>query len=64
MAEAVFAARAAQTPLAPRLKVDSCGTAAYHVGETPDERTVATCQKVSQACKGKVYKEEMQADDG
>lgn len=29
------------------IKVDSCGTAAYHVGEEPDERTVATCQKVS-----------------
>lgn len=46
MAEAVFAARAHLTPLAPRIKIDSCGTAAYHVGETPDERTVATCRKV------------------
>ncbi|KAH9486603.1 Low molecular weight phosphotyrosine protein phosphatase [Psilocybe cubensis] len=25
--------------------VDSCGTAGYHVGESPDERTVAICQK-------------------
>jgi len=25
--------------------VDSAGTAGYHVGDTPDERTVATCQK-------------------
>jgi len=25
--------------------VDSCGTAGYHVGEEPDERTVAVCQK-------------------
>ena len=47
MAEAVFAARARLTPLAPRIKIDSCGTAAYHVGETPDERTVSTCRKVS-----------------
>ncbi|CAE6408406.1 protein-tyrosine phosphatase [Rhizoctonia solani AG-1 IB] len=27
--------------------VDSAGTAAYHVGEPPDERTVATCKKHS-----------------
>ncbi|KAG9099547.1 hypothetical protein FS749_001034 [Ceratobasidium sp. UAMH 11750] len=27
--------------------VDSAGTAAYHVGEPPDERTVATCEKYS-----------------
>ncbi|QRW27265.1 phosphotyrosine protein phosphatase [Rhizoctonia solani] len=25
--------------------VDSAGTAAYHVGELPDERTVSTCKK-------------------
>lgn len=25
--------------------VDSAGTAAYHVGEEPDDRTVATCRK-------------------
>jgi len=25
--------------------VDSCGTAAYHVGEDPDDRTVSTCKK-------------------
>jgi len=25
--------------------VDSCGTASYHVGESPDERTVAVCKK-------------------
>lgn len=47
MAEAVFASRASRKPhLARRIKVDSCGTAAYHVGEAPDERTVATCEKV------------------
>ncbi|KAJ9124364.1 hypothetical protein QFC22_001164 [Naganishia vaughanmartiniae] len=46
MAEAVFADQASKKPhLAPRIKVDSCGTAAYHVGEEPDERTVATCRK-------------------
>jgi len=25
--------------------VDSCGTARYHAGESPDERTVAVCRK-------------------
>ncbi|KAH9984647.1 phosphotyrosine protein phosphatase I superfamily [Russula compacta] len=27
------------------LTVDSAGTAGYHVGEEPDERTTATCEK-------------------
>jgi len=27
------------------IEVDSAGTAAYHAGEDPDERTVATCKK-------------------
>ncbi|KIY70152.1 phosphotyrosine protein phosphatase [Cylindrobasidium torrendii FP15055 ss-10] len=27
------------------IEVDSCGTGAYHCGEDPDERTVATCRK-------------------
>ncbi|KAL0580825.1 Low molecular weight phosphotyrosine protein phosphatase [Marasmius crinis-equi] len=27
------------------IEVDSCGTGAYHVGEDPDDRTVATCKK-------------------
>ncbi|KAJ3734687.1 phosphotyrosine protein phosphatase [Lentinula guzmanii] len=25
--------------------VDSCGTAAYHAGEEPDDRTISTCKK-------------------
>ncbi|KAG7099015.1 hypothetical protein E1B28_000898 [Marasmius oreades] len=28
------------------IHVDSCGTGAYHVGEDPDDRTVAICKKV------------------
>jgi len=27
------------------IEVDSCGTAAYHAGEDPDYRTIATCKK-------------------
>jgi low molecular weight phosphotyrosine protein phosphatase len=26
-------------------KIDSAGTAGYHVGDSPDDRSVATCQK-------------------
>ncbi|KAF9270040.1 phosphotyrosine protein phosphatases I [Marasmius fiardii PR-910] len=26
--------------------IDSCGTGAYHIGEDPDDRTVAICKKV------------------
>jgi len=29
--------------------VDSAGTGAYHIGEEPDERTTATCEKVRRA---------------
>jgi low molecular weight phosphotyrosine protein phosphatase len=50
MAEAVFNSRLAlRSPeIRSRVtKVDSCGTGAYHVGDDPDERTVATCEKVS-----------------
>lgn len=47
MAEAVFAHQASEHPtLSHKIKVDSCGTGAYHVGDTPDERTVETCVKV------------------
>ncbi|CED82136.1 phosphotyrosine protein phosphatase [Phaffia rhodozyma] len=42
MAEAVFAHEASQRGF--DVKVDSAGTAAYHVGETPDARTVSTCK--------------------
>ncbi|KAI8369288.1 phosphotyrosine protein phosphatase I superfamily [Radiomyces spectabilis] len=46
MAEAVFAAMVRQKNLQDRFGViDSAGTAAYHVGETPDSRSAATCKK-------------------
>jgi len=43
MGEAVLAHEASKLGLP--VTVDSAGTAAYHVGDTPDERTVATCKK-------------------
>ncbi|KAL0951399.1 hypothetical protein HGRIS_008095 [Hohenbuehelia grisea] len=43
MGEAVLKDVAAKRGL--DIEVDSAGTAAYHAGEDPDERTVATCKK-------------------
>ncbi|TPX50694.1 acid phosphatase [Synchytrium endobioticum] len=45
MAEAVFAHIVKSRKLVEFFEIDSAGTAGYHVGETPDERTVATCKK-------------------
>ena len=50
MAEAVFDHQLKQRSSevqAQVVKVDSCGTGAYHVGDEPDERTAETCKKVS-----------------
>ena len=35
----------AGTELSARVDVDSCGTAAYHVGDAPDARTIAHARK-------------------
>ncbi|SCV72334.1 BQ2448_3871 [Microbotryum intermedium] len=46
LAEAVFAHLVQERGLSTSFeKIDSAGTAGYHVGEEPDERTVATCKK-------------------
>ncbi|KAL1920566.1 uncharacterized protein VTP21DRAFT_943 [Calcarisporiella thermophila] len=45
MAEAVFAHIVNSNGLAEQFEIDSAGTAGYHVGSTPDERSVATCVK-------------------
>jgi len=41
LAEGIFRQRIAERQLTDHFLVDSCGTAAYHIGETPDERSVA-----------------------
>lgn len=49
MAEAVFQDQVKQRSNDVQgkiVKIDSCGTGAYHVGDDPDERTVQTCKKV------------------
>ncbi|KAJ1980513.1 Low molecular weight phosphotyrosine protein phosphatase [Dimargaris xerosporica] len=43
MAEAVFAHMVKENNLADKFTIDSAGTAGYHVGDTPDERSVKTC---------------------
>ncbi|GAA5873485.1 hypothetical protein JCM16303_001140 [Sporobolomyces ruberrimus] len=46
MAEAVFRDVVKKRGLEAEFEViDSCGTAGYHIGEEPDERTVAVCRK-------------------
>lgn len=45
MAEGLFLHRIRQRGLAERFRVESAGTAAYHVGEPPDRRTLAVLRK-------------------
>ncbi|ODQ78702.1 hypothetical protein BABINDRAFT_38768 [Babjeviella inositovora NRRL Y-12698] len=46
MAEAVFAHKVKELGYSDRFKrIDSFGTAGYHVGEDPDHRSSATCKK-------------------
>ncbi|KAJ3031601.1 UNVERIFIED_CONTAM: hypothetical protein HDU68_002204 [Siphonaria sp. JEL0065] len=45
MAEAVFRAQVKELGLEDSFtKIDSAGTAGYHVGDAPDSRSVATCK--------------------
>ncbi|KAI9230372.1 MAG: phosphotyrosine protein phosphatase I superfamily [Piptocephalis tieghemiana] len=45
MAEAVFRQMVLDRGLEKDFDIDSAGTAAYHVGDTPDSRSVACCKK-------------------
>ncbi|RKO83157.1 phosphotyrosine protein phosphatase I superfamily [Blyttiomyces helicus] len=45
MAEAVFRHVVTSRGLSDRFVIDSAGTAGYHVGDSPDPRSVATCRK-------------------
>lgn len=44
LAEGVFRAEVERRGLGQRVRIDSCGTAGYHVGEPPDPRSVATAR--------------------
>lgn len=39
LAEGIFRKKVAERGLEQGFKIDSCGTAAYHIGEQPDERS-------------------------
>lgn len=45
LAEGVFRHKVEQRDLSDHFKIDSCGTAAYHIGEHPDKRSVANAKK-------------------
>ncbi len=45
LAEGVFRHQIKERGIEDLFKVDSCGTAAYHIGELPDERSVANAKE-------------------
>jgi len=45
LAEAVFKHKINEKGIADRFEADSCGTANYHVDDTPDPRTIANARK-------------------
>ncbi|KAJ1983082.1 Low molecular weight phosphotyrosine protein phosphatase [Dimargaris cristalligena] len=45
MAEAVFAHTVDSKGMSDQFNIDSAGTAAYHTGEVPDQRSTDTCVK-------------------
>jgi protein-tyrosine phosphatase len=45
LAEAVFKHKIKEKGLEDRFEADSCGTANYHIGDTPDPRTIANARK-------------------
>lgn len=45
MAEAVFADVVKKAGLSDTIIADSFGTSAFHIGESPDRRSAATCEK-------------------
>ena len=52
LAESVFKHLLAEVGATARYEVESAGTAGYHVGEAPDERSVAVARKFGVTCAG------------
>lgn len=44
-AQAVFETQVRQAGLQNSIRVDSCGTAAYHIGKAPDSRSISAAEK-------------------
>ena len=45
LAEAIFKHKLKQKGIEDQFEVDSCGTANYHIGDSPDSRSVANARK-------------------
>lgn len=45
MAEAIFRSLVVKEGLSEKFVIDSAGTAGYHIGKCPDDRTIKTCKK-------------------
>ena len=45
LAEGIFRFKVNEKGLKDQFKIDSCGTSDYHIGEKPDERSVANAKK-------------------
>lgn len=45
LAEAIFKHKLKQRGIEDQFEVDSCGTANYHIGDSPDSRTIANAQR-------------------
>ncbi len=45
LAEGIFRQQVAERGLSNSFEIDSCGTAAYHIGNHPDQRSVANAAK-------------------
>jgi len=45
LAEAIFRQKVLKAGLENKIETDSCGTAAYHIGENPDPRTIEVANK-------------------
>lgn len=45
LAEGIFRFKVSERGLKDQFKIDSCGTSDFHIGEKPDERSVANAKK-------------------
>ncbi len=45
LAEAIFKHKLRQKGIQDQFEVDSCGTANYHIGDSPDKRTISNAKK-------------------
>lgn len=61
-AEVIFTAAAQNAGIADRVKIDSCGTASYHIGQKPDRRMLAALEETGYAYGGHRARQFRRAD--